>query len=1408
MRQRVTPRAYGRIAGTTLLVAALYAGLFTAFPSETHGSAHAVSASTLATGMPAGAGSGGLLNERQIRDQLNAQDLKDHSDRSGKVRPDLWRLGVAHVKEMKIAAGVRLSQPAAAGAPTTGSLVGVQWTQVGPAPLRIDAEKNFQGAGPDSGQVTDIAIDPRNTSDKTIYITANDGGVWRSTDGGSTWQPRTDFMPSLSMGALALDPGNPSIVYAGTGNLFNNGFFKGVGVYKSTDGGDTWTTVGGGVLSGRGISRMVMPAANVLLVATSSGLFRSADGGQTFGSNAPLFNDGNPVLNGSINDLKLDTTQATTIFAAVNGSGIFQSTDGGATFPTQIFSNANLAGLGTAPSLGLISLAQSMQQGGVANDQTLYTSVQTPATCTRDTNGNLTAGAICGQMYKSTDRGTTWANMAAVQALSTNDGGCQCNYDLTIGVDPQDPSRVYIGYQELYLSTDGGATFGGAVTNNQVHWDHHALVFSPSAHWGGGAPTRLYVGTDGGIATSGDGGSTWSNLNEGIATNLFRGIDIGRGSTANNGYSYGGTQDTGTIEHRPTFTGADWHLGIDGDGGPVATDPCNASHTIGSDDGGYVQTTDAGGSWGGGSGFPAKASIGVVAFDPNCGTAYAAVSSSAGGKQLFQSTDNGNTYAAMTTFNAGITAIATTKLDSNTLWIGLSNGTVQYTANASAGAAATWTAVTVTGAPGFAVGGLAIDPSNTSQVVVVYQGATGINPLNRTQHVFMTTDQGATWTDISGTDGNPSGNLPDLPLHSVVIDTSTTPHTIIVASDAAVMRSADGGASWQVLGVGLPTVDATSLQLDSSSSPALLRVGTYGRSVFELTSASGPLLAVNANLAFGTVPVGGSATAIAQLFNVGSGDLHISSITRAAGSADFTIISGPPTPVTLTPGEEIDYTIQYAPTVAGIESATFQINSDDPFHPTYQLSASGTGGAPQMTISGDLNFGTVARGTTASRDITVYDTGAAPLTVSSVAFDLSSDPSFSVVGPATPQTLAIGAHVSFTVQFAPPASSDGALRTGTLHIHGFDSLFPSLVVPEQTVPASGTPGVPVAILGSTALSFGSVAVDDRTSPAYADQTLHLTNQSSCALCDLHLTGLTFGGANAGDFTVVSPPVLPATIAAGNGINLTVRFNPSAGGARTATLTVTTDDPVHPVQSVSLSGAGLMPGINAAPSPLIFGPTVIDPICSPNCGVSQNLAISDGPMPTVVNSGQAELILDTLTLPSGSPPFSAPPATSPPTRVQPGHAFQEAVTFHPTAGAYYVSGTLHILDTVVSGTPVSQDVPLCGEATGRGFRVLVKNTSGAQVLNVDKLSLQSHGLTNPVNIQLKNVPFTAVAPPAGWPSGCPLVSFNYENQNLQAAGTSSNRGSYYVLSVAVGSKHATASFTLGVNEFKLLTVIVQ
>lgn len=1365
----------------------------------------------------------GLENEDQSLRQKAFLDA--HRDDAGRLRPDLWLEGLEAIEDLPVTstwpaadgiAAELLNDPVGTltgSAPTRGAdsaaaspIVGVQWTQIGPEPLRVDPGMPFgdttlfQGDGPSSGEVTDIAISPAGSTDRTIYIATNDGGIWKTTDGGDTWEPKSDQEVSLSMGAVALDPSNSQIVYAGTGNGFDGGclFTKGAGILKSVNGGNTWTTLGGTLFNNVMIHRIRVLTDGTLLVGSGNGLFRSEDGGLTFGNNAAADNN-TATLTGNITDIDIDTANATTVYASVsNGggcpnnsggtSGLFRSIDSGETFPTNLFAPA--AGTPPATGRGYIAMAQ-----GTTDPQTMYATV-------------ATGGGAWDGLYRTTDGGATWDNPAAANTPATN---CQCAYDQVIGVDPLDEDRLYIGFQEIWLSTDGGTTFAAtAVSDHEVHWDQHAMYFSPASHLPAAAPSPIWAGHDGGISVSTDGSANWDNKNEGIATNLFKEIDMGRGA-GNNDFTYGGMQDTGTAQRQPGYPGNDWHEAINGDGLSLAVDPTTAMHALTIDNGRLFVTTNGGTTWTG----PQPLVTGPITCGPSTRTntigllqwdltddqnvwGAAPTCGFGSGNQLLRSTDNGATFTVVYTAPSTIRWIDIDRQDSDAVWLGLADGTVERSTDALG--AATFSPTATQPGPGRAIKGLAINPDDSNHVVVTYQGFSGTAAGLRTAHVFQTEDGGATWADISGTDGG-SENLPDLPTHSVVIDSGTTPATIIVSNDAGVLRTVDGGATWQRLGTGLPKTDSVTLVLDDTVSPPILRLGTYGRSVFELTAATGPALALNCDLGFDRVPVGRRATRTCEVFNVGTSDLHILSFTRTAGSPDFSIISGPSTPTTISPGNHLDWTIEFRPTSGGDQTATFTIQSDDPNSP-HHIPASGTGVTGDIRLTGDLHFGTVARGTTASRPATVTNVGEGFLTVNSRS--IVGDPEFSVdPSPATPLTLGPGESVDFTVRFSPPATDNGDPRTATFHVMSDDP-----DTPDATLAASGRAGVPQTGASSGELHFLGVPVDDRTDPRFRDKIVTVFNQASCDGCDVFLTSHSITGPNASDFTLVDPPLHPYKLGAGNHLDYVVRFNPSDVGDREATLTITTDDPAQPIIRVDLDGSGLIPGIstphnntlqpNAGANGIIFPPTVYDPVCVSPCGttITENY----------FNNGQAELIVDSIVL-SGSPAFSGPPATEPPSRFAPNDGAPEPILFRPTGGAARrLTGTMTITDTMgpdPTAADVTRSVALCGESVGRGFRVLAVDANGTPFQSLKALKLNSFGFHKNVNQNYKNLQLTTLNPP----TTCEKVQFQYENQTLPDTDRAGNQGAYYKITLTAGNQAKTLSFTLGINEFKTIVMTI-
>jgi hypothetical protein len=1340
--------------------------------------------------------------------------LKAYRDETGKVRPDKWKQGIEHYKNMEFTAGVsRFSSSSgndsAAMSPSAGSgLSGVQWVQVGPKPAFPIESINYQGNGAMSGEVLDIAIDPRNFSDDVIYSVTNDGGVWRSTDGGVTFQQKTDNMPSLSMGAIVLDPINPSIVYAGTGNLYDgNGWMttlavKAVGIYRSIDMGESWTVLNPNeIFTGRGIARMAMPAGDVLLVGTSNGLFKSVNGGMTFGR-APTYDDGNPIIGGFVEDIDLDTTDpANTVYASVNGQGIFRSTDQGDTFPDNLFTNSN-GSPEDVPTNGAYAYVRMAQ--GVSDPDRMYATVQS------------SGGGFDG-LYRSDDRGDNWTVLPAAAAPGAANGGCQCGYDQTVGVDPQDHQRVFIGFQELYASTDGGATFGGAVSANKIHWDHHFIGFSPPSHWGGAAaPTPMWVGTDGGIHSTSDGGATFNNFhNSTIASNLFHHMDIGRGSAANNDWTYGGTQDTGTL-HSCAPAGScglaasisgpvPWEMGNNGDGTGVKVDPTDPLRAYGVRNGDYRFTNDGGQTWINPDQTdpdnPVPPTAWRFAIDFHDSTRVWAITSTRSGFQpgpgLWRSNDaSGINWSNITTFTSNVRAIANTITDSNVLWFGHVNGNVQYTLDATATNPTFSGLIAVDGAPaGSAVSDVVINPLNTDEVIVTYLNMCGApcnNPDNRMRRIFRTTDRGLSWSDISGTDGNPVGNLPNLPTHSVVYDIGTLPPSIVVANDAGVLRSSNNGATWQKLGLGLPTADSKMLQIDDGVEPPVLRLATYGRSIWELAEAQGPILAVNSDLGFDMACIDERQSRIVQLFNVGSEPLIVNAIFRAEGSAEIKIYA-PSTPFTIQPGEEVDFTVEFLAQTAGDHTATIQINSNDQFEPSFQISASGTINTQMIsTVIADVgSFGGVC--TTNDfhdLDLLIANPGCGLLEVSGIAISGADSSDFDMAGVMDfPLQVAEGDSIAVPIRF-DPSGTCGGTRNATLEIASDD---PN--TPVKEVDVSGEvpcPDINVSIADSG--DFGDVCKTD-----HADLDITLFNQGQC---DLTITGISSDNPL---FVLPDDLQTPLVLSHDADFMLPIRYAPvnCNDSGDSGTITIVSDSPGEGSVDVSVNGLSPCPQLVIDPAGLeslyAFPATVSDSTGSLGCFEERNV--------TLRNNGECPLTIGNISAvgTSGDPlDYAVTAPTQFPIILPTGEeTLDVTVQFTPQADADPLapSEVLGLL-TVQSDDPDGDGLgDLCGESTAQsGIRVLTTDISSGVPLvvdEVDNITIRSKGkrTSSPINLQ-----FTDVVPQTTDICGN-TVTWHVDQETLpNAQTTGSDPKSSYQVSSKEGNLQDSQSFSLNQCDF--------
>jgi photosystem II stability/assembly factor-like uncharacterized protein len=737
------------------------------------------------------------------------------------------------------------------------SVSSTTWTPIGPASLSVGSG-GANGTGNVSGRITGIAIDP--TNNNNIYIAAAGGGVWQSTDGGSTWNPVTDNQPTLSMGAIAIAPSNHLKVYAGTGEANNSGDSNfGRGILVSGDGGATWSLATGpsGAFSRLAVAQISVDPSNANTayaalnnraengLGANTGIYKTTDGGVTWiNVTAANGKDSSSPWSGVV----VDPNTPFIVYAAhgdpsgAAANGVYRSADGGISW--------SLLSAPSGTGIGRISLAAAAPAASSGNHK-LYVAIADPGT-----------GGLYRMLVSSNaDAGTpTFTNLSNTPDFMGGANSCpaspcgQGSYDQVIAVDPQNVNIVYaagmvtygnssMGIPDKYavIRYDGTNWSDITIVNGiEPHTDSHAMAIDSNG--------RLLLGTDGGIWRYRYDPTvpSWTNLNGNLNTIQFTGVGLHPTSSS---VLVGGSQDNGT----EVYNGSFWSQTDGGDGGfarisqtppirfyhtynqvsfqrsddggttwvpkvtginattkvdfypPFTVDPTNGDHLLFGTDALY-ETTSAGDGWTkigvpGTNGFnPSDNPVSAVALASGTGFRYAATSRSdiLGSRVFVTSNDGGNWQ----------------ERDS-----GLSGP----------------------------VNEIDVDP-NDSSGSTAYAVVSSFNAANG--QVFKTNDAGLIWMNISG-------NLPQVPVWSLKVDTDAG-HTVYVSTEGGVYSSSSPYSIWTLYGTGLPNAQGVDLELNTSLH--LLALATHGRGAWEILTPAGATPATMISPSIGSTLAGSSVT--------------------------------------------------------------------------------------------------------------------------------------------------------------------------------------------------------------------------------------------------------------------------------------------------------------------------------------------------------------------------------------------------------------------------------------------------------------------------------------------------------------------------------------------------------------------
>ncbi|MFO7613203.1 MAG: hypothetical protein R6W71_01030 [Bacteroidales bacterium] len=701
---------------------------------------------------------------------------------------------------------------------------------------------SFRSIGPAfmSGRIADIVVHPEKPS--TWYVAVGSGGVWKTTNAGTTWTPVFDSQPSYSMGCLAIDPKNHHVIWAGTGeNVGGRHVAYGDGIYRSEDGGNTWKNMG--LKETRHISRILIHPDNpdVLWVAAQGplwnkggerGLYKTTDGGKNW---VKVLGDDEWV---GATDIVMDPRDPDVLYAATwqrhrnvaaymaggPGSGIHRSYDGGETW-TKLENGL------PSSHMGKIGLAISFQKPDV-----VYAAIELD----RRTGG----------VYRSEDRGASWKEMS-----NTVSGATGPHYYQELYACPHEFDRIYLMDWRIQVSDDGGKNFRRMKEDNK-HPDNHSIAFRADD------PDYLLIGTDGGIYESFDLAETWRFIDNLPLTQFYK-VAVDDAEPFYN--VYGGTQDNGT-QGGPSRTdnvhgirNSDWSIVLYADGHQPATEPGNPDIIyaewqqgnlvrIDRTTGEIVHIKPQPEEGAGAERFNWDAPILVSPHSPttiffasqrvwrsdNRGDSWTAISPDlTRNQERIEMPIMGKTWSwdspwdmvAMSDYNS-ITSLAESPLQPGLIYAGTDDGLIQVTKDGGQ----TWTKIEVSRLPGVPATAFVNDikadlfDAGTVYVVLDNHKFGDLEP-----YILKSANMGETWVSMRG-------DLPGRTLLWRIVQDHVRKDLFFLATEIGIYFTLDAGKKWVQLKSGVPTISFRDLAIQRREND--LVGASFGRSFYILDDYS------------------------------------------------------------------------------------------------------------------------------------------------------------------------------------------------------------------------------------------------------------------------------------------------------------------------------------------------------------------------------------------------------------------------------------------------------------------------------------------------------------------------------------------------------------------------------------------